>query len=103
MHTNMALIAEPKSEANLAELFAACPLATVEWQQESGNVIINLDCNVWGEATSKPHLRKAPMSKDVFKKMFGALLKARCGTATPEVLKKGDIFTCFDGGCDRKR
>ena len=55
-----------------------------------------------GEASSVPHVRKVPMSKDGFKKPLSALLTSR-QCSEPAAIQVGDIYTRMDAGKDRKR
>ena len=73
----MVLASRPKSEAQLTDLFKTSPFAMVKVSAQSGNVFTNIDCNGWGEASSAPHVRKVPMSKDGFKKPLLASITAR--------------------------
>eukprot|EP00973_Karenia_brevis_P077956 10829982-Karenia_brevis.AAC.1 len=87
----------------LVQLFSANPLFTVQPNLESGNVMILFDCNTFGVTDVQACKRVCPVGKDKIDIPVRALLKARQGTDEPAKLTVGDIYTCFDGGKDRKR
>ena len=94
---------EPASQTALYELIRACPFGTVDSFAEGGNTMILADCNSYGETDAQPQLRVCPIPNNVFKTWARAVLQARCGSDEPAFLKPGDIFTCINGGKDRKR
>ena len=95
------LIVEPPSVTALQELLASAPLATIK-PAPGGQCLILIDCNVFGEADSQPHLRSCPMPQELFKKWLHSIRAARGGSSdTP--LEAGDIYMCFNGTKDRKR
>ena len=94
---------EPTTQCGIADIIKASPLGTVQAAPESGNVLIMVDCNTYGETDSQPALRKCPMGKNVFDKLLKGVLEGRCGSAEPDKLQNGDIFMCVDAGKDRRR
>lgn len=95
---------EPPSQAGIGDLIKASPLGSVRACPDTGNVLILLDCNCYGETDSKPHLRQCPMPKAVFDKLLKGVIQGRYNVEeTPEQLHLGDIFLCFDAGKDRRR
>ena len=97
----VAFVEEPSSPAELIELFKAASLSRV--QPSSGNVLIIIDGNSYGVTDARPRWRHAPMGAEVFKKLVGSLAEARCGSAEPQHLNKGDLWVFVDSGLDRKR
>ena len=96
------LVIEPPSLTALTELLKTSALATLK-PDTGRNCLILIDCNVFGEADSQPHLRMCPMSQDLFRKWLRAIRDARGATAEDDPLNYGDIFLCFNGAKDRKR
>ncbi len=94
---------EPSSQQGIADLVKECPLANVKATSDTGNVIVLVDCNAYGETDVQPEIRPCPMSPDIFKKWIRGVLQGRYGSAEPAALREGDIFLCIDGGRDRKR
>ena len=103
MNHQSKFLVEAGSFLALKQQFESCPLCLVQMSQESGMVMILMDCNVWGEADHRPWLRLCPIGKDKFDLPQRALLAARQGTDTPTELQFGDLWTCITGGKDRKR
>ena len=107
MRNNFDIVVEQASPFQMAEVLSKTPLATVKASPQSGNFLCHLDCNHYGEATSLPHIRKVPMGKDVYQKLFKPVMIARYGKEMaddiPEHLPVGDIFTMLDANKDRKR
>ena len=62
-------------------MWEQCPLALVRSSAESGNVMILMDCNVWGQADHRPDIRPCPMSAEKFDIPLRSLIAARCGTS----------------------
>ena len=94
---------EPQSQTAISDLISSAPLANVKATSQTGNVMILLDCNTFGETDVQPDVRACPINQEVFKKWTRGILQGRLGTADPEALGDGDIFICIDGGRDRKR
>ena len=93
MERHMTLICvEPQSQTALAELLQASPLGTVLATKDSGNVMILVDCNTYGETDVQPALRACPMGSKIFQQWFRAVLQARHGSDEPDQLHIGDIF-----------
>ena len=100
----------PKTEAQYVDMFQSAPLVTVKPTTASGNtnnILVCLDSNSWGEAASRPHLRRVPMSKDAFKNPLAAFIKARHAAEgkqplaedeMPARLETGIIYCLIDGG-----
>ena len=98
-----AFINEVASFDGMKQAFEVTPLALVKPGPETGNLLVLMDCNCWGETDSQPHRRATPMSKEKFDIPMRALLAARYGTDEPTALQKGEFWMCIDGGKDRKR
>ena len=96
-------VLEPANLAAFAELLKNCPLAVIKGSSETGNVLVVMDCNAWGEADARPQLRTVPMGAAAFKYYMKGCLSARYGTDEPEKLHLHDICLCFSTGKDRKR
>jgi hypothetical protein len=94
---------EASSYDGMRQLFEGCPLAMVRASNESGNVLVLFDANVWGVTDHRPHQRSVPIGKDKLDVPLRAVIAARHGTAEPESLHLGDLYTCVSGGRDRKR
>ena len=94
---------EASSYDGMRQLFEGCPLAMVRASNESGNVLVLFDANVWGTTDHRPDRRAVPIGKDKFDIPLRAVIAARHGAAEPESLHLGDIYTCVSGGRDRKR
>ena len=103
MRNHYASVLDQKTETALSEALMKEPLATVAGTPQSGNVLIHMDCNSWGEAASAPALRKVPMGKEVFKRVYNAVKLARYGTETPDKIQLGDIYSLVDANKDRRR
>ena len=111
MRNQFDVVVDQGSEHKMTELLSKTPLATVKGGPQSGNFLCHLDCNHYGEATTNPSIRKVPMGKEAFKKLFKPVMTARrYGEAkpddasdVPEHLAVGDIFTMLDANKDRKR
>jgi hypothetical protein len=96
-------VVEPQTQQNLGDLIAASPLANVKATPETGNVIVLMDCNTYGERDVQPDLRQRPIAVEVMKKLLRGVLIGRFGNVEPQHLRAGDVFICIDGGRDRKR
>jgi hypothetical protein len=96
-------IEEPTSFTALRDLFAANPLCTVMASKDSGNVLILLDCNVFGETDARQDLRQCPIGTDKFDILIRAIIAARHGRDDPPELHIGDFYMCINGGKHRKR
>ena len=101
-------IVEPSSGNNLnvdalASALAATPLATVSASADSGQVLILMDTNTYGETDHQPQVRVCPVAPKRIQDLARSVLKARCGSDTPDALKLGDLWCLINGGKDRKR
>ena len=96
-------IEEPPSFTGLRDAFAANPLCTVMGSKDSGNVLILLDCNVFGETDARQDLRTCPIGNDKFDTLLRAIIAARHGREDPPELHVGDFYMCINGGKNRKR
>ena len=94
---------EPPSQQGITDLLRASPLARVTYTKATGNVLIFLDTNIYGEPTAQPQHRRPPIPRKTFSKFIGAVLEARSGIPDPPVLQAGDIYACIDGGKERRR
>jgi hypothetical protein len=94
---------EPQNDPALVSLIQASPLAMVKPSAETGNVMVLVDCNVYGETDHRPWLRKVPMAPVIFTRFFRCLLTAWHDTPEPECLRTGVIFVCISAGLERKR
>ena len=103
MRNQYASVLDRKTESSLSEALQNEPLATVASTPQSGNVLIHMDCNSWGEASSAPSLRKVPMGKELYKRIYNAVQLARYGTDTPDKIQLGDIYSLVDANKDRRR
>lgn len=63
----------------------------------SGNCLIVFDANVFGEAITAPHIRRAPLQSTAVTKVFKAISKVR-EVDQPGLLPPGDILVIIDGG-----
>ena len=101
------VVVEQPSEQKMAEVRSKTPLATVKASSQSGNFLRHLDCNHFGETTHAPNIRKVPMGKENYKKLYKPVMIARYGTEIaddiPEHLPVGEIFTMLDANKDRKQ
>jgi hypothetical protein len=100
---NFAFIEEPHSFTALRDLFQATPLAMLMPSSESGNVLILLDLNSYGETDSRPDRRTCPVHADKISSLIRATVAARYGKEDPTELYLGEYWACFSGGKDRKR
>ena len=63
-----------------------------------GNVILYLDCNLWGEAITSPRVRRPPVSKAQLQKIWKAVAAARQEPDQVGLLPTGDVLVVVDGG-----
>ena len=105
MRNQYSSVLDQKTESKLAEALKGHPLATVAGTPQSGNVLIHMDCNSWGEAGSNPQFRKPPMGKDLFKRVYNGVKMARYDmeSGADHKLQSGDIYSFIDGNKDRRR
>lgn len=96
------LAVEPSTQQGLVDLFRASPLGRVTWTRETGNVLLLMDLNVYGESSSRPDVRKVPVPRQKFERFIKSALEARAGDQEPQHLAKGDIFACIDAGKERR-
>ena len=96
------LVVEPPSVSALTELLKASALAPLMPVTRTTCLIL-VDCNVFGESDSQPHLRMCPMSQDIFRKWLHSIRQARGAASETGPLPYGDIYLCFNGAKDRKR
>ena len=88
----MQLVVEPPSMSALTELLKTSALAAL-MPVTGTTCLILVDCHVFGESDSQPHLRMCPMSQDLFRKLLHSIRQAR-GAASVETdpLTYGDIY-----------
>ena len=67
MRNQYDVLVSASSVHKMGEELSEAPLATVKATPQSGNFLIHLDCNSWGEASHAPHVRKVPMGKECFR------------------------------------
>ena len=107
MRNQFDCVVEQPSDHKMAQVLSKTPLATVKGGPQSGNFLCHLDCNHFGEATHAPSIRKVPMGRDAFRKLYKPVMMARYGEAmaddVPEHLAVGEIYTMLDANKDRKR
>ena len=96
-------VAEPPTQQNLGELIAAFPLANAKATPETGNAIVRMDSNTYGETDVQPDLRQCPIAVKVMKRLSRGVLLGRFGNAEPPHLRAGDVLICINGGRGRKR
>ncbi|CAK9010978.1 unnamed protein product [Durusdinium trenchii] len=72
-------------------------LATVK-SNSAGNFLMYFDANLFGEAITAPHIRRAPLQNTVISKIFKAVSKTREQEDQPGLLPPGDILVIVDGG-----
>jgi hypothetical protein len=94
---------EQPSLIAMKQTYESTPLALVKATNDSGNVLIVVDCNNFGETDVSPDKRVTPVGKDKIDYAIRPIIHARQGTETPEYLQAGDIYLCIDGGRDRRR
>ena len=98
-----AFLNEQVSVTGMKQQFEGCPLALVKPSSESGNVMVVIDCNCWGETDVQARKRACPIGKDKLDVVMRGLTSARYGTDEPEALQHGEIWCMLTGGKDRKR
>ena len=100
----VSLHTEPATQQQLAAIIETSPLGNVKPSVDTGNVIVLIDCNSFGESDAQPMYRVCPMNPPhTFQKFLRATLLGRCGSAEPMSLPGGTLFMCIDGGRERKR
>jgi len=97
------LVVEPGTHTGMVELMRASPLAKVTMTPDSGNVLLFADLNSYGDAMSRPDVRKCPIPQKALDKFLKAAQDARMGDSEAAKLHAGDIFAMIDGGVDRQR
>ena len=70
---------------------------------ETGNAIVLMDCNTYGETDVQPDLRQCPIAVELTKKLLRGVLLGRLGDVEPQHLRAGDVPMGIDGGRCRKR
>ena len=63
-----------------------------------GNVIVHFDANLFGEAITAPHIRKAPIQEVIVKKMWKAIIEVREDKDQAGLLPPGDVLVIINGG-----
>lgn len=63
-----------------------------------GNVIVHFDANLFGEAITAPHIRKAPIQEVIVKKMWKAIMEVREDKDQAGLLPAGDVLLILNGG-----
>jgi hypothetical protein len=84
-------------------MFSSTPLACIQPSADSGNVLVLIDCNVFGETDSRPDRRTCPIPRDKIETLIRALVAARYGKEDPDKLVIGELYALLSAGKDRKR
>ena len=89
---------DKKTSGALASALKKHKLVQVETASMSGNLIIVMDVNGWGEAITAPHIRRPPIQQNALNKIFEAIGLARRGTSDWKTMAPGEIVICLNGG-----
>ncbi|CAE7791744.1 unnamed protein product [Symbiodinium necroappetens] len=89
---------DKKTSGALASALKKHKLVQVDTASMSGNLIIALDVNAWGEAITAPHIRRPPIQQAILKKIFEAIGLARRGVSAWTTMAPGEIVICLNGG-----
>ena len=79
MRNQFDVVIDQASEHKMADILTKTPLATVKAGPQSGNFLCHFDCNHYGETSLAPSIRKVPVGKDAFKKLYKLVMIARYG------------------------
>ena len=97
-------VEEPKTQTGIRDVVSNHRLGSVKHcpaDANSGNVMSLMDCNVWGEADSRPRNRVVAVNAKVFQHQQRGLLLARTGEAEPQSLPLGDVHIIINAGKTR--
>ena len=89
---------DKKTAGGLASALKKHKLVQVETASMSGNLIIVMDVNGWGEAITAPHIRRPPIQQTILNKVFEAIGLARRGSSGWKTMAPGEIVICLSGG-----
>ena len=89
---------DKKTAGGLASALKKHKLVQVETASMSGNLIIVMDVNGWGEAITAPHIRRPPIQQTILNKVFEAIGLARRGSSGWKTMAPGEIVICLNGG-----
>ena len=89
---------DKKTSGALASALKKHKLVQVETASMSGNLIIVMDVNGWGEAITAPHIRRPPIQQTTLNKIFEAIGLARRGASDWKTMAPGEIVICLNGG-----
>ncbi|CAE7336896.1 unnamed protein product [Symbiodinium sp. CCMP2592] len=89
---------DKKTSGALAAALKKHKLVQVDTASMSGNLIIVMDVNGWGEAITAPHIRRPPIQQSILNKIFEAIGLARRGASDWKTMAPGEIVVCLNGG-----
>ena len=84
------------SQTQLANMIAASPLGQMRGNA-AGNFLVYFDANLWGEALTSAHIRRAPVQKKEVQRLWGAVQQARNLKDQVGLLPPGDVLILIDG------
>ena len=99
---NMVVWTEDMKAGDLVELLQRDAPATCR-TDTGGNTLILCDMNVWGAVSSRPYIRKSPLTAEQLTTAYSAVLQCRGVDLDARVtyLPVGDCFVFADGGIKR--
>jgi len=96
------LLAEPRSETQLAEAIKGTEVFNVASKQGPGNIAILWDVKLSGESTWQPNVRVCNFREDSFEKLTRGAMRAFCledvsDDAVPLEMKGNQLWSFWDG------
>ena len=100
-------LVENANQAEWKATLAQEPMAMVmrhgALELRSGNQLIFIDMNSFGDTDHRPDVRTCPLPNLQMKKMCQPVLQIVSGNDNPKFIPKGMVFAFIDAGKDRKK